>query len=177
MTKPNPTAAAPAATDLRQRAARARDAAGRFIKRTPPVEPPAQAETPAPVALPSEQILSDAIDLTDAPLQTLLAVHDVADVLSELAAAVSCQPRCYVDASRHGVENAAGRLVSWITEACSHVANAAVMEARRREPGSRPEAVARLSIIVRADIGGGTRSQLSHLVGDVAALSIGQAEH
>ncbi|SFM06084.1 hypothetical protein [Methylobacterium pseudosasicola] len=48
MTKQN-TAAAQPATDLRQRAARARDAAGRFISRTEPVEPPASRPEPDPV--------------------------------------------------------------------------------------------------------------------------------
>lgn len=44
MTKPSPVQAAPPATDLRQRAARARDAAGRFIKRAPPAEVAADAD-------------------------------------------------------------------------------------------------------------------------------------
>lgn len=176
MTKPNTAKVGREAVDLRQRAARARDGAGRSIRHASPAEPEVQPALPTPVALPPGQVLADAIDLTDAPLSTLLAVHDVADMLSDLAAAVTCQPRCYVDGAYRREENAAGRLAGWINEACNWVADAAIAEARRREPGSSSEAIARLSIIGRSDVGGGDRAELSHLVTDLAALSASLVE-
>jgi|GEM_PF-2918057 len=60
MTKQNTAKAAQPATDLRQRAARARDAAGRFIKRSALVEPPAPPPEPKPAPAAEPQPHPDA---------------------------------------------------------------------------------------------------------------------
>ena len=96
------------APDLRQRAATMRNNVARRTKPKP--EP----------AIPAAAAVAAAVDLQALSVPELSALHDVAALLGEICAAVSCQPRSIARAQDGSEEpSAAGRLANWQMSMCT----------------------------------------------------------
>ncbi|MCZ3030460.1 hypothetical protein NYY88_19330, partial [Acinetobacter baumannii] len=74
---------------------------------------------PAP-AMPLPRAVAAAVDLQALSVPELSALHDVAALIGEICAAISCQPRSLARA-RDGSEEptAAGRLANWQMGVCT----------------------------------------------------------
>lgn len=94
--------------DLRQRAAALRHNMARRAKPKPPA------------VMPSASGVAAAVDLDVLSVAELSALHDVAALIGEICAAISCQPRSLARAQDGSEEpTAAGRLANWQMDVCT----------------------------------------------------------
>ena len=139
---------------------------------------PSEAQ-PQPVALKFDRSISDRIDFADATLEELVAVHDTAKLVGDVAQAVVWQGRCEVPANqrRPGKSyNAAGELMTWLSDELTHVEHLAFEEMKKRRPAQYTDREMRLAWIASTIVQNGDLTETATFIGELAALLADGAE-
>lgn len=125
---------------------------------------------PAGSALPPETIIADRLDLKPMSMSELASIHDVAALITDVANAVSCQPRCASGKPYPAPSyNVVGTLVEWISDALTAVADGAAREMRSRVPTSDFERARRLQVLAQATVANGDPDETRAFVRELLA--------
>jgi hypothetical protein len=127
-------------------------------------EPEDRAAQTAPIAT----SLVDQIDFASASLEDLRSLHDVADLVSDVAYATVWTARCKAR-GRGDDPNAAGKLMQWLGDALTDVETAAHNEARRRTPSHPMDRETRLQILALPTIQDGSTDETEALARELLA--------
>lgn len=124
--------------------------------------------------------LLDQADVADATLEDLVALHDTAGLIADMAHAVCWQGRCHTRGwdertSQRDEYNAAGRLMQWLGDEMTEVAGLAVREAALRAPLTEADREVRLTLVARGIIEDGDHEKTAALARDLADLAAEQA--
>ena len=124
----------------------------------------AQQSVPAPIGT----SLVGQIDFTSGSMEDLRSLRDIANAVSDVAYAMAWTGRCH---TRAGGEqhNAAGKLMQWLGEALTDVADEARKEARRRRPKTPDERETRLTILAGPTIENGDPDEIAAFAGELLA--------
>jgi hypothetical protein len=104
-------------------------------------------------------------------ISELASAHDVAVLITDVANAVSCQPRCASQKPYPAPSyNAVGDLVEWISGALTAVADGTVREVRSRVPTSDYDRTRRLQILSEATVANGDPDETTAFARELLAM-------
>lgn len=132
------------------------------------------AEAPSqPAALKFDRSISDRIDFAAATLKELVAVHDTAKLVGDVAQAVVWQGRCKASPAENPYApsyNVAGTLMAWLSDELTHVESLVVEEMKKRRPAEYFDREMRLAWTAAAIIQNGDAIETATFIGEVATL-------
>lgn len=129
-------------------------------------------------ALPRATHLLDQADIRAETLEGLIALHDTANLVADMAHAMCWQGRCRSRdwdgrTSQRDEYNAAGRLMQWLGDEMTEVVGLAVREATQRTPSSETDREARLALMARSVIEDGDHEKTAALARELADHAAG----
>ena len=128
-------------------------------------------EAPSQPALKFDRSISDRIDFAAASLNELVALHDTAKLVGDVAQAAVWQGRCKAPSAQNpyaSTYNAAGELMVWLSDELTHVEHLACEEMKKRRPTDLPDRERRLAWIAAPIIQNGDTTETAAFVGDLA---------
>jgi hypothetical protein len=137
-------------------------------------EKPTQPDTPK-----SRGSLADQIDFASATLKDLVAIHDTAKLVGDVAQAVVWQGRCKAPSVRNpdaSIYNAAGEFMVWLSDELTHVEHLAYQEMRKRQPADRWDRERRLAWIAAPIIQNGDIDETAAFIGELAGFMADEAK-
>lgn len=139
-----------------------------------PPEKPAEPGTPK-----FRDSFADRVDFASATLKDLVAIHDTAKLVGEVAQAVVWQGRCTVSAAQKRPDksyNAAGELMVWLSDELINVEHLAYTEMKKRQPADRWDRERRLAWIAAPIIQNGDINETAAFIGELAAFMADEAK-
>lgn len=129
-----------------------------------------------PSADPAERpsiAIAGQINFASATLNELVAVHDTAKLVGDVAQAVVWQGRCKAATAEKPYApsyNAAGALMVWLSDELTHVEHLAIQEMKKRLPTDYWNRERRLAWIAAPVIQNGDVTETATFIGELAAL-------
>lgn len=123
--------------------------------------------------------LADRVDFASATLKDLVAIHDTAKLVGEVAQAVVWQGRCKAPSARNpyaSTYNAAGELMVWLSDELINVEHLAYTEMKKRQPADRWDRESRLAWIAAPIIQNGDTNETAAFIGELAAFMADEAK-